>query len=87
MSYGTDILDGLKLIDSRKDMAGNSSKVVQNFSGPIGTVGTNYGTSNGSKQSLEPKQKLLENPLFMTILGTMGTLLVSYVVYKLGWSN
>lgn len=65
----------------------NSSTVTQNFHGPVGTVSTNNGTSVARQSaSHENKRKPWENPLFLAILGILGSIIAGYVIYKFGWN-
>lgn len=59
---------------------------TQNFHGPVGVVGRNSGQVNVAQSNNKSTRKAWENPLFLTLLGIVGTIGAAYLVYRLGWN-
>lgn len=93
--FSSDILDGLKLIDTRDndETMRNSARVkshientqTQNFYGPVGNVGANHGSVNTASSSPSHKKRVWENQFFWWLLGIPSALFVAYLTFRFGW--
>lgn len=88
VTFSTSPLQDLRIIDPRDDSLANKESFTQNFHGPVGTVGKNYGSSTGSKPTTSTtKRKFWENHLVLSVIGILGALFVAYLSYEFGWNG